>query len=151
VSLNDATPPMARRRRGPKPGTTRQTDRKCRSIALCYRPLSVSAQSAAGRCGGSNKEALLGLVKGSATSGEISWHGSPHLKRAWMRAADATPGRGACWIPRIAHAPLPKTVQKWPIKRVAFLWKALLQKTFFWCWERFRWLRAHICSSETRY
>src|SRR5262245_19962765 len=43
------------------------------------------------------------------------------------------PGRGDCWILKIAHAPSPKNVSKngfWSRKGVAFLWKELLQKKF---------------------
>ena len=50
-----------------------------------------------------------------------------------VRAADATPGRGDCWILKIAHAPSPKNLSKngfCPRKGVAFLWKAFLQKNF---------------------
>ena len=50
-----------------------------------------------------------------------------------MRAADATPGRGDCWILKITHAPSPKNLSKngfCPRKGVAFLWKAFLQKNF---------------------
>jgi hypothetical protein len=50
------------------------------------------------------------------------------------------PGRGDCWILKIAHAPSPKNLSKngfCPRKGVAFLWKAFLQKNF-WCRKRFR-------------
>ena len=43
------------------------------------------------------------------------------------------PGRGDCWILKIAHAPSPKNLSKngfCPRKGVAFLWKAFLQKNF---------------------
>ena len=43
------------------------------------------------------------------------------------------PGRGDCWILKIAHAPSPKNLSKngfCPRKGVAFLWKAFLQKKF---------------------
>jgi len=35
---------------------------------------------------------------GSATSGEISWHGSPHLKRAWCACGKSDPRWGESWI-----------------------------------------------------
>jgi hypothetical protein len=50
------------------------------------------------------------------------------------------PGRGDCWILKIAHAPSDKNVSKngfWPREGVAFLRKAFLQKNFQ-VRERFR-------------
>ena len=49
-----------------------------------------------------------------------------------VRAADATPRLGGCWILRIAHAPSPKNLPKngLPQKGGSLLWKALLQKNF---------------------
>jgi hypothetical protein len=43
-----------------------------------------------------------------------NWHGSAHLKRAWMCVRQMRPpGRGNFWILKIAHAPpLPKTCPK---------------------------------------
>ena len=53
---------------------------------------------------------------GSATSGAIRLApdpGSAHLKRAWMCARQTRPpGRGDCWILKIAHAPSPKNLSK---------------------------------------
>ena len=62
---------------------------------------------------------------GSGTSGEIRlewrprrhrgshWHGSAHLKRAWMYVRQTRPpGRGDCGILKIIHAPSPKNVFK---------------------------------------
>src|SRR5262249_11497827 len=64
---------------------------------------------------------------GSAISGEISvdwrasrrhgagrnWHGSAHLKRAWMCARQMRPpGRGDLWILKIAYAPSDKNLSK---------------------------------------
>ena len=63
-----------------------------------------------------------------------NWHGSAHLKRAWMCVRQMRPpGRGDYWIPKIAHALSPKNLSKngfCPRKGVAFLWKAFLQKNF---------------------
>jgi hypothetical protein len=50
-----------------------------------------------------------------------------------VQAADATPGRGDCWILRFNHAPSPKNLSKngLPKKGVAFLRKAILQKKIY--------------------
>jgi hypothetical protein len=63
----------------------------------------------------------------------------------------APPGRGDCWILKIAHAPSPINVPKngfRPRKGVAFLWEASLQKKFY-VREGFRcgacvWLRSGL-------
>src|SRR6478672_4585667 len=53
---------------------------------------------------------------GSATSGAIRLApdpGSAHLKRAWMPVRQTRPpGRGDCWILKIAHAPSDKKLSK---------------------------------------
>jgi hypothetical protein len=42
-----------------------------------------------------------------------NWHGSAHLKRAWMCVRQMRPpGRGNFWILKIAHAPSPKNLSK---------------------------------------
>jgi len=51
------------------------------------------------------------------------------------------PGRGDCWILKIAHALSPKNLSKIGFclqKGVAFLWKELLQKKFSGAGERLR-------------
>jgi hypothetical protein len=73
----------------------------------------------------------MAAVAGSAGR---NWHGSAHLKRAWMCVRQMRPpGRGDFLILKIAHAPSPKSLSKigfCPRKGVAFLWKAFLQKKF---------------------
>ena len=53
------------------------------------------------------------LAPVAGTAGR-NWHGSAHLKRAWMcgRQMRPPPGRGDCWILKIAHAPSPKNLSK---------------------------------------
>jgi hypothetical protein len=71
---------------------------------------------------------------GFATSGEISWHGSAHFKRAWICVRQMRPpGRGEFWILKIAHAPSPKNLSKngfCPRKGVAFLTEGAFEKKF---------------------
>jgi Phage integrase family len=41
----------------------------------------------------------------------VTERGGPHLKRAWMcMRQTCPPGRGDCWILKIAHAPSPKNL-----------------------------------------